>query len=46
MSRKERAVKAAEVANNYGESSARTTSTLVASTLENLLELYNKDRNK
>ena len=45
-SRKERAVKANETANNYGESSSTAASTLVTSTLENLFELYDKDRKR
>ena len=45
-SRKKRAVKANETANNYGESSSTAASTLVTSTLENLFELYDKDRKR
>ena len=43
-SRKERAVKVTEAANNYGESSATAVSALVSSTIEKEYELYNKKR--
>ena len=44
MSRKQRAMDAAETANNYGESSATAVSTSISSIIENEYELYDKNR--